>query len=89
VPQAKAYQARLSPQEYERTLRDLFSSIREANPDALIFLDISPSPKGAVKTSEEMLASVRSLQDVINGVWITHNPDEISLVQSFASQLGR
>jgi len=87
MPQAKSYQAYLSDEEYEQTLRQLFTTLRAANPDMQLFLDISPSPKDIPQTPEEMLQHVRSLQDMIDGVWITHGFSEQDVVDEFIDLL--
>lgn len=74
IPQAKYYQAFLSLDEYNQTLRNLIGNLRAANPNLIIFLDLSTSPKGRKTTAEEMWKHVEVLEDVIDGVWVTYSP---------------
>jgi hypothetical protein len=89
IPQAKYYQANLSPAQYEQTMRALFTSLKQANPQVKIFLDISPSPKGIQKTPPEMMQSAQSVLDLIDGVWITYRPAEAQQVLEFVKLMGR
>ncbi|NPV07584.1 MAG: hypothetical protein HPY83_06430 [Anaerolineae bacterium] len=89
MPQAKAYQARLSPEEYAATMRDLFLTLRRANPAVTLFLDVSPSPKGQEQDIEAMLRCVQAVSDLIDGVWITYTPPETDRVREFVALLGR
>ncbi len=83
MPQAKFYQANLSAQQYQQTVGDLIRSLRQANPDMKVFLDLSPSPKNVEETPAEMLKSVESVQDLIDGVWVTYNVRETEKVGEF------
>jgi hypothetical protein len=87
MPQAKAYQARMTQEEYQATMRSLFTTLRQANPDVVLFLDISPSPKGVEQEIGEMLECVEGVSDLVDGVWITFTPPETERVGEFVALL--
>ncbi|MGI6206842.1 MAG: hypothetical protein ACOYEW_01400 [Anaerolineae bacterium] len=89
IPQAKAYQANLSLSEYRTTLRELFTSIKQANPNIKIWLDVAPNPKGVPMTAQQMLDCVNAVRDLIDGVWVTPTQDDGTVMGEFLQLLGR
>jgi hypothetical protein len=91
VPQAKAYEAGMSTDQYQQTVGTLLKRLRAANPSVKVFLDISPEPKGIAKTGQEMLQDVNLVRSVapIDGVWITYRPREEPTVTQFLQLLGK
>lgn len=89
IPQAKAYQANLSLDEYRDTLRSLFTTIKQANPNVSIWLDVAPNPKGVPKTAQEMMDCVNAVRDLIDGVWVTPTQDDGTVMREFLRLLGR
>jgi hypothetical protein len=89
IPQAKSYQANMGLTEYRETVRGLLTTIKQANPNARVYLDLSPSPKGVTKTAQEMLECVDSVRDLIDGVWVTQTAEDAATLAEFVSLIGR
>ncbi|NPV10131.1 MAG: hypothetical protein HPY83_19490 [Anaerolineae bacterium] len=89
IPQAKAYQANLSLDDYRDKVRGIMTQIKQANPAARVYLDLSPSPKGVPKTAEEMMACVDAVRDLIDGVWVTQTAEDAATLAEFVALLGR
>ena len=83
VPQVKGYQARLSTEEYHKTVGALLTSLKEANPELILFLDLSPTPKGFEKSPEEMIESLRGVRHLVDGLWITSTRKHADQVEEF------
>ena len=78
--------AQADVEQYRELARRYANEVRSVNPKAIIFVQVTSLEKsGKISTPAELMPSVRSVADFVDGIWIHIDKDQLSFATEFVT----